>query len=95
MSHLKKVLISVPEPLLKEVDSVCTSEHFNRSEFVREAMKCYLLEKRKLALKEQMKKGYQEMADINREIADMYFDLENEQFARYEEKLAECESCDR
>ena len=93
MSQLKKVLITVPEPLLEEVDLICSSEKSNRSEFVREAMKCYLAEKRKMALREQMKRGYQEMADINLEISDTYFDLEDEQFARYEEKLAECESC--
>ena len=93
MSQLKKVLITVPEPLLQEVDSVCSSEKSNRSKFVREAMKCYLQEKRKLSLREQMTKGYQEMADINLELAGMYFGLEHEQFSKYEEKLAECESC--
>jgi len=93
MSQLKKVLITVPEPLLQEVDLVCSSEKSNRSKFVREAMKCYLAEKRKLHLREQMAKGYQEMAEINAELADMYFDLENEQFSKYEEKLAECETC--
>ncbi len=93
MSQLKKVLITVPEPLLEEVDLVCSNEKSNRSKFVREAMKCYLAEKRKRDLKEQMTKGYQEMADINLELAGVYFDLEQEQFSKYEEKLAECETC--
>ncbi|MBE7034604.1 MAG: ribbon-helix-helix protein, CopG family [Ruminococcaceae bacterium] len=93
MSQLKKVLITVPEPLLHEVDQICSDERSNRSEFVREAMRCYLAEKRKLARREQMKRGYQDMASINLDITDMYFELENEQFSEYEEKLAECESC--
>jgi len=93
LSQLKKVLITVPELLLEEVDQVCSDERSNRSEFVREAMRCYLQEKRKLALKEQLKRGYQEMAGINVDIADMYFELENEAFSKHEEKLAECESC--
>lgn len=93
MSQLKKVLITIPEPLLEEVDLVCSNEKSNRSEFVREAMRCYLKEKRKLHIKEQLKRGYQEMAGMNLDIAGMYFDLENEQFSGYEEKLAECESC--
>lgn len=93
MSQLKKVLISVPEPLLDEVDQICSHENLNRSKFIREAMKCYLEEKRRRRLKEQMVKGYQEMAGINLELAEMCFDLENQQFSEYEEKLAECESC--
>lgn len=87
MSQLKKVLISVPEPLLEEVDLICSSEKSNRSEFVREAMKCYLAEKRKISLKEQLKRGYQEMADINLELSDMCFEAENEQFSDYEKKI--------
>ena len=93
LSQLKKVLITVPEPLLEEVDLVCKGEKSNRSEFVRQAMKCYLAEKRKKELKEQLARGYQEMADINLELSDVYFDLEDEQFSGYEEKLSECESC--
>ena len=93
MSQFKKVLISVPEPLLEEVDLVCNSEKSNRSEFVRQAMKCYLAEKKKQSLKAGLEKGYQEMADLNLEISDLYFDLEEKDFSKYEEKLAECESC--
>lgn len=91
MSQLKKVLITVPDALLAQVDSVASSENINRSEFVREAMKLYLSEKKKQAMTEQMKKGYQEMADINLNIAKMCFDAEEQTLAAYEEKLAECE----
>lgn len=93
MSQLKKVLISVPEPLLSEVDQICSHENLNRSKFIREAMKCYVAKKRHNRQKEQMAKGYQEMASINLELAETFFDLENQQFSEYEEKLAECESC--
>lgn len=91
LSQLKKVLITVPEPLLQEVDKICSSERSNRSEFVRAAMRAYLLEKRKLSLAEQLKTGYQEMASINLDIADKYFEAESEALSVYEEKLAECE----
>ncbi len=91
MSQLKKVLITVPDTLLEQVDALVGLEKTNRSEFVREAMRRYIEEKKKTALKEQMKKGYQEMAEINLSIAKMYFEAENEQFSAYEEKLAECE----
>lgn len=91
MSQLKKVLITVPDTLLEQVDTIVNSEKINRSEFVREAMQMYIKEKKRLKLQEQMKRGYQEMADINLSISKMYFDVENEQFSKYEEKLAECE----
>lgn len=90
MSQLKKVLITVPDALLSEVDSLADSENRNRSELVREAMKMYL-HVRKQQQEEQMKKGYQEMADVNLSIARMCFDAEEEAFSAYEEKLAECD----
>ena len=91
MSQLKKVLITVPENLLKQVDTLVDKEKTNRSEFVREAMKLYLKEKKRLLLRSQMEKGYQEMAEINLAVSEMYFDAENEVFSALEEKLAECE----
>lgn len=91
MSQLKKVLITVPDSLLAAVDSAAKGENVNRSEFVREAMKMYLREKKKRAGEELMKKGYQEMAELNLSIARMCFDAEEEAILAYEEKLAECE----
>lgn len=91
MSQLKKVLITVPENLLKQVDNIARSEKSNRSEFVREAMKLYIKEKKRVMLRSQMEKGYQEMAEINLAVSEMYFDAENEAFSALEEKLAECE----
>lgn len=91
MSQLKKVLITVPDALLAQVDSVASRENLNRSEFVREAMKMYLREKKRQSQTEQMKKGYQEMADINLNIAKLCFDAEEQALTAYEEKLAECE----
>ena len=91
MSQLKKVLITVPDTLLRQVDSLASDEKVNRSEFVREAMKMYLDVRKAQRQEEQMAKGYQEMADINLRIARMCFDAEEEAFSAYEEKLAECE----
>ena len=91
LSQLKKVLITVPDTLLDEIDALAGSEKTSRSELVREAMKKYIGEKKKAATTEQMKKGYQEMAELNLSIAAMCFEAEEEAFSAYEEKLAECE----
>jgi CopG family transcriptional regulator/antitoxin EndoAI len=91
VSELKKILISLPDTLLQEVDTIVTVERINRSEFIRRAMKLYIREKRKIELRDQMKKGYQEMAEINLNIAEMFFNADGELQIGYEEKLAECE----
>ena len=54
-------------------------------------MKMYLSERKEQVLKEELKKGYQEMAKINLSLAETYFDAEEEAFLALEEKLAECE----
>lgn len=91
MSELKKILISLPETLLQEIDAFTKTERLNRSEFVREAMKCYIRERRKAEIRERMKKGYVEMGKINLEIATLCFEADCMQCIKYEEKLAECE----
>lgn len=89
LAELKKILISLPDNLLREVDKFVSVEKTNRSEFVREAMKLYIRERRKIELRDKMKKGYQEMAEINMKLAQICFDADNEQQMRYEDKLGE------
>ena len=42
-------------------------------------------------LREQLKNGYKEMADINLELAQMCLGADNESLSHCEEKLTECE----
>jgi len=91
LAELRKILVSLPDNLLKEIDYIVSVEKTNRSEFVREAMKLYLREKRKLQLIDIMKKGYQEMADINIRLAEMCIDADCKQNQKYEERLGELE----
>ena len=91
MAELRKILISLPDNLLKEIDSIVSVEKTNRSEFVREAMKLYIREKRKMEMRDKMKKGYQEMAEINIKLAEMCMDADCDQQHKYEERLGELE----
>lgn len=91
MAELKKILISLPDSLLKEIDSIVSVEKTNRSEFVRKAMKLYLRERRKIEMTDRMKKGYQEMAEINIKLTEICFDADNDQQQKYEERLGELE----
>jgi len=88
---LKKILVSLPDSLLKEVDTIVSDENKNRSQLIREAMRLYIEHKRKRDIRDQMKKGYQDMADINLKLAEMCFEMDTEAEDQYEGKLAECE----
>lgn len=91
MSELRKILISLPDSLLKEVDDFISQQKVNRSEFVREAMALYIREKRRIEIRERLKKGYIEMGEINLSIACMCIGADSVQQFSYEEKLSECE----
>lgn len=91
MAELKKILISLPDNLLKEIDTIVSVEKTNRSEFVREAMKLYIREKRKIQIRDRMKRGYQEMAEINIKFAELCIDADCSQQQKYEERLGELE----
>ena len=81
----------MPDTLLDEADSMAYSQNVNRSEFIREAMKMYIREKKKNEIVQKLKKGYEDMAEINLEWADYCFETDCKLQQNYEEKLAECE----
>ena len=78
MSKTKRIMVSVPNHLLQEVDGIVEQENLNRSEFIREAMNLYLQERKKRNIRESMRTGYLEMAKINLNIASEAFLAEEE-----------------
>ena len=91
MSRQRKILISVPDSLLMEVDDFTNAKNINRSEFIRDAIRLYMKEHKRKELYESLKKGYEEMAEINLEIADFCVDADEAQQRAYEVKLSECD----
>lgn len=91
VAESKRIMISLPESLLAEVDDVVTLENRNRSEFIREAINSVLHERRKRGIREQMRRGYQEMAQLNLAIAKELFSTEEEVPIAYEEANVECQ----
>lgn len=89
MAEVKRIMISLPDNLLREVDGIAAAEKLNRSEFIREAMKLYIQERKRRTIREQMKKGYLEMAKINLALAGENFEIEHEVTRIFEERLAE------
>jgi len=74
----KRIIVTISEVLLSEVDHFTALENRNRSEIVREAIKMYLQVRKRELMIEQMKKGYMEMAPINLMIACESSSLEDE-----------------
>ena len=74
----RKIMISLPSALLQEVDGIVALEKKNRSEFIREAMRLYLEERKKRDIRERLKRGYQEMAKINLALAEEGLALDRE-----------------
>jgi len=89
MTQVKRIMISVPNSLLVEVDGIVASEKLNRSEFIREAMRLYIGECKRRSLREQMKNGYVEMAQINLALAIEQYRLEQEVTLVFEAYAAE------
>ena len=91
MAELKKILVSLPDSLLREVAEIVAIEQTNRSEFIREAMKLYIRERHKIEIREKMRKGYEEMAMINIEWTEVGVKTDNYTLEVYESILSECE----
>lgn len=70
MVTYKRIVISVPDQLLREVDGLVALERLNRSALIQEAVRTYVEERKKRDMREQLMRGYQEMATINLALAE-------------------------
>lgn len=68
-STTTEIVIRIPQQLLTELDGFVKQENVNRNEFIYQATKMYLSERRKKHIRESMRRGYMEMAKINLAIA--------------------------
>ena len=92
MDNVKRVMISLPHNLLKEIDGYVQEKGGgNRSEFIKEAMKLYLKEKKRQQIRENLRNGYVQMSTINLELAAEGMEYDARIMSYYEETLAESE----
>lgn len=77
-STTTEILVKLPQHLLSELDGVVQLENGNRSDFIYQATKMYLRERKKRQIREVMRRGYMEMAKINLTIASEAFQAEYE-----------------
>ncbi len=73
-----EITIQLPQQLVSELDGIIQLENGNRNEFIYQATKMYLRERKKRQIRESMRRGYMEMAKINLNIASEAFLAEEE-----------------
>lgn len=91
MAETKRIMVSLPNSLLEEVDFIVSMEKKNRNEFVKEAMKLYIREKRRMEFVEKLKDGYVEMSNINLALAEVGLEQDVVELNVYETMLIGCE----
>jgi CopG family transcriptional regulator/antitoxin EndoAI len=80
MSEVAKITISLTPELLRATDEIARQDDKARSGIIREALALYLKERER----QEMIRGYQEMAELNRELAEESVAAVNEVWARYD-----------
>ncbi len=90
MADTKRIMISLPDSLLEEIDGIVSIEKRNRSEFIREAMKLYIRERKKIQIMEELKRGYREMGNLNVALSEIGIESDFEELCDYEAKLTGC-----
>ena len=78
MAESKKIIVSLPNSLLDEVDNIAAAQNMNRSQFIREAMKVYVEERKRREVRERMKAGYLAMASLNAAYSEEWLTAEEE-----------------
>ena len=80
VADLRRIMISIPNSLLQEVDGIIAMEKLSRSQFVRDAMRVYIEDRKRKAVRDLMRKGYQEMAAINLTLAEEGLEADREAY---------------
>ena len=91
MSDRKKIILNLPEELLRQVDDQLKYAEINRSEWIRRAIVSSLEQSKKERLRAQMERGYQEMGLLNQKLAEEALESCTSDFQIYEKILLESE----
>ncbi|SHM30298.1 transcriptional regulator, CopG family [Caldanaerovirga acetigignens] len=91
MVELRRIVVNLPDSLLRQVDMILSKEKKNRSEFIQDAMRLYLRERERIRMREQLKSGYLEMAEINLRMAEFGINEDLKDLMLYETSLSESE----
>ena len=91
MAQLKKIELLLPEGLKTELERIAEDKNTSINSILCNAIRFYVGKETRKRNKEELKKGYSEMAQINSAYAEMCLDADNEALSVCEEKLSESE----
>ena len=86
---MTKILLNLPEELINEIDALAKEQNVSRSQFIRDGLCQVLRIKHKLEVEEKMKLGYQQMAEINLQWAQLGLMADEMALRAYEAALSE------
>lgn len=87
MAETRRITVSLPNSLLEQVDVMVPMQYKNRSDFVIEAMRLFIDDKKRLDIIERLKEGYKEMSQINLNLAEIGLEQDIIDLAMYEARL--------
>lgn len=87
----EKIVFTLPDSLISEVDNIVQMENSNREDFAKAAFQFYITQKKKIDVKESMIKGYKEMGQINLSLAELGMTNEVSSNDNVEGKIAQGE----
>jgi len=70
MATSRRITVSVPDILLQEVDGLVAMERSQRNALILEAVRFYVDERKKRDIRDQLMRGYLEMAGLNLSLAE-------------------------
>lgn len=91
MAETRKITVNVPKVVFEDANIMLPMEYKNMSDFVVDAMKLFIEEKKKLEVIEKLKKGYKEMSQVNLKLAEIGLEQDIMDLAIYEANLKRCE----
>ncbi len=92
MAQAKRIVVSMPNNLLQELDHIVRRETGNRSAFVREAVAQLIEERRHSERLEGYRLGYERTGMINRTLAEEGMEQDAKDLQNYENYLMKKES---
>jgi CopG family transcriptional regulator/antitoxin EndoAI len=87
LAQAKRIMVSLPDSLLQEVDGIVRRETGNRSAFIREAMLLLIKERHYCERMKKCRNGYEQMGEINRLLADQGLEEDLRDLENYENYL--------
>lgn len=87
MAQAKRIMVSLPDSLLQEVDGIVRRETGNRSAFIREAMLLLIEERRRKERFEGCRLGYERMGKLNLILAEEGLEEDSKDLNDYENYL--------